>query len=144
MRPGRELDALIAEKVMGIEVVIHPERYLLIAGDGGDFFGKNFVTTILCHNQTFEKHSPGKTIKILPYYSTNIPDAWAVVEKLRSLNGGDVGEFRLTWSGHKKDGYVFRIWENDLPQVDLKDFEGESAPHAICLAALKAMGVNYD
>lgn len=109
MNPGRELDALVAEKVMGIAI---PE--------GAD-------------TQYLE------TCMDLPYYSTDIAAAWEVVEKL--FQSG----FDLYLETFKDD--------EDKPQcrvsfqaIDNQDkgsgpIYADTAPHAICLAALKAVGV---
>ena len=74
MNPGRELDALIAEKVMKLEVISDPDRYLEIQEQGGDFFGEKFVCTVLCNNKTFDRHRPGRTIKVVPSYSEDIKE----------------------------------------------------------------------
>ena len=97
MKPGRELDALVAEKVMG---------------HGSQF---NF--------------SP----------STNIADAWLVVEKLKE-HDKDVICISVGWlMGADKFPDIYRAvvaWrEHRSIQAD-----AETAPHAICLAALKAIG----
>jgi hypothetical protein len=71
-----------------------------------------------------------------PSFSTNIADAWQAVEKL------------------SKDGFDFQVWreKNGKYNVEFtKDFfysfgfaESETAPLAICLAALKAVGVEVE
>jgi len=123
MEAGKQLDALVAEKIFGYKVF--RRDYV----DGARFF--------------FED-TDGAPTYLYMNYSTDIAAAWEVVEKLRELNNGSVLEFRLTWSGKEYGipGFVFRIWESDLPHVDLLPFEAKTAPHAICLAALKAVGVN--
>lgn len=68
----------------------------------------------------------GEAFVVVPPYSTNIAAAWTVVEKLKDTH------------------YNFQI-ENDqgelnawLVQFGAAHSESDSAPHAICLAALKA------
>jgi hypothetical protein len=71
-----------------------------------------------------------------PPYSSDIKCAWPVVEKL------------------SKDGFEFQVWreKNGKYNVEFaKDFfyvfgfaESETAPLAICLAALKAVGVEVE
>ena len=114
---GRELDALIAEKVMG-RVVTHPEQsspgYLLEwSGDAYEVGGA----------------------RTLPSYSTDIADAWEVVAKLET--GRPHRQVRLS-------GYNVDEWFCDVALFLGEDRgtvwgEGNSAPLAICRAALKAV-----
>ncbi len=110
MKPGRELDALIAEKVMKLRV--EPCR--------------SIMEPMVLANAT------GHFESYIPHYSTSIADAWSVVEKLIA-EGGDVELIC------RDEGDPRRWWE-----CHLRDFsiEKETVPHAICLAALKAMGVS--
>lgn len=92
MNPGRELDALIAERVMG---------------------GKTKCTEI-----------PG--YEFIPNYSEDIAAAWEVVEKL------------------KKPRPIFNLeCDQRLGRWNANFYgaaaEGDTAPHAICLAALAAL-----
>lgn len=138
LKPGRELDALIAEKVMGLEVISAPARYLEIAERGGDFFGRSFVTTVLCHNETFSRQSPGRTIAIVPQYSTSIDAAWRVVDKLRAANQWiRIDCFKGKWTA----GPVEMCGDEDY--ID-NNIEADTAQHAICLAALAVKGVSDD
>lgn len=109
MAPGRELDALVAEKVLGYEI------------------------------------TPGGYTGYLPSFSTDIAAAWEVVEKLRAMNStlelyspgalvnDEMGIHAVEWQA------TFKSWEEPWgphgPSV-----EAQTAPHAICLAALKAVG----
>ena len=113
MKAGRELDALIAEKVMGWRRttiwVANEETECLIGPDG-----------IRYYNQ-------------YPHYSTNIADAWKVVEKMGKLdyiveifkdtNGCII---KLTHAQTRVTAEVYALCECI----------------AICLAALKA--VDYE
>ena len=103
MEAGRELDALIAEKVMG--------------------FRKH-------HAHGYLRNAPGEE----PHYSTNIADAWEVVERLVSTPGpnGDHHSVQVDYSG----GAVVVIDENEDWQVSAI---AGTVPLAICLAALKAV-----
>lgn len=92
MKPGRELDLLVAEKIFGWSP-----------------------------SQVYDKHS-------YLSYSTDISAAWEVVEKVKSEYSVTIdtcleheGKWLCTFAYHQ--------------------VEGDSAPHAICLAALKAKGV---
>jgi hypothetical protein len=100
MKPGRELDLLVAEKVMEHKI---------------DSFG-------------FERTNDydGTDLK---NYSTDISAAWEILKILQQFHSTSV-----VYNNHVKSWSVFI---GDL--VDISSFE--SAPHAICLAALKAKGV---
>ena len=112
MSPGRDLDRLIAEKVMGRKV----------------------------YGDRISRESPELDIPEcwLPRYSTDISAAWEVLEKV--CEGTD-------WSPQVglKSCMMFGGFVNDWglkPTKNVMITEAESAPHAICLAALKAMGVD--
>lgn len=120
---NRTLDALIAEHVFGLEVICH----------------------------TYDTHPPyiNYTVKtpddipsyFVPYYSSQIGEAWLVVEKMRENNYAfclasvknipEVGDWSwiAKYEWHHKGEYKF-------------EFETSIySPLAICLAALKALGV---
>lgn len=109
MNPGRELDALVAEKVMGWKL-FH-----------GGIDGPNGEPGCIDSNQ-IEKH-----FKELPHYSTSIADAWKVVDKL---------DLFRAWVLTKYLGY-YTVEEVDRDGFGETISKGESAPHTICLAALK-------
>lgn len=113
MKPGRELDALIAEKVMGL-------KNIRLANDGRSDY--------LCYGKPDSIFLEGK---IVPAYSTDISAAWLVVEKMQDNDWAfildNMEDFIGNWQAHfEKDKSG---WSAD----------SESAPHAICLAALKAI-----
>lgn len=109
MKAGRELDALVAEKVMGYEFAIIGEQL----------------------KKVIVKGSFGEAIDFSP--TTNIADAWKVVEKFNyklSLEiNGDYCNCKLVGKFNEKMVGQFFYGEAD------------SVPLAICLAALKAVGV---
>jgi hypothetical protein len=117
MNPGRELDALIAEKVMGwriLKKLTIPPKPLDEADPCGLPPGVS---------------DDGKTAWVsIPHYSADIADAWQVVEKLLAQGFGveilsDQGQWSVQfWNLGRQTEY------------------GDSAPHAICLAALKVVG----
>lgn len=124
MKAGRELDALIAEKVMGL--TRHDESYVAEGvGKVLRFVWRDGGGTCVYSGDMF-----------LPHYSTNIADAWEVVEKLVSTPGpnGDHHSVQVDYSG----GAVVVIDENEDWQVSAI---AGTVPLAICLAALKAKGV---
>lgn len=64
--------------------------------------------------------------------STNIAHAWEVVEKLKTTHSIDI----WTYEG-EEPGYQVDITGWDIPYISE---HAPTAPHAICLAALKAVG----
>lgn len=112
MKPGRELDALVAEKVMGW--VIGSDH---ISHDGIGF-SRQYLDIAL------------------PRFSTDIFAAWKVVEKLHSL-GFKIGVDAQT---NSYSACVVATLEKGIYKVVANEVK-ETAPHAICLAALKAVGV---
>lgn len=117
MKPGRDLDVLVAQKVVGLslEYINCDGTHIWYSHDAGDYFPT-------------------------PAYSTDIAAAWEVVKKITSQSP------------------VITDWQFSmiLPLRTMQSFNGcfakfcygggkfesvgESAPHAICLAALKAVG----
>ncbi|WP_199425796.1 BC1872 family protein [Thermaerobacillus caldiproteolyticus] len=114
----REIDRLVAEHVMGWEPVY----------DDGDLI--SFVTEfgILFFSDDDEREwSP----------TIDIADAWQVVEKLID-EGYDINVYN-----HNKEFNVEINIEEDDKHLWFYG-EADSAPLAICLAALKAVGVNIE
>ena len=134
MNAGRELDALVAEKVMGFHWVdewqgqpgpylVSPHGYL--AGwrrdDGG-------ITA----------HLDGVTPDVvLPNYSTDIAAAWEVVENLadRGWKVDVQNRYYPCWAVHVH--FPVPDYRNVFETSEL--LVG-AVPFAICLAALKAVG----
>lgn len=114
MQAGRDLDALIAEKVMGLRV--EPCRKIgeprAIANEHGHFE------------------------RFIPHYSTDIADAWEVVEKLH-MQADEEGDVILSINVSKERvGYRCEILCFEAAYVH----DADTAPLAICLAALAAVG----
>ena len=131
MEPGIELDSLIAEKIMGLEVIRSSKRYLEVMENGGDFHGRKHVCTIACHNETYKKQRPGRSIAIVDAYSKSIAAAWRVVEEMNKL---------LTIHSEFQLRYVAFNSEWHIDYGEKTHVAADTAPHAICLAALKAVG----
>lgn len=115
MQPGTELNALVAEKVMEWK-------------REGDWFEVPYWIS----GGTFQAHADAFR------FSTEIASAWQVVEKMREF-----GWFFYMDNGSQGDSFFVTFHEG-------KDFsddgcsasaEAPTAPLAICLAALKALGV---
>ncbi len=111
MKPGRELDALVAKKVLGCQV----------AGQGAYIF---------CGCPSFphgERSPDGMEIK---HYSTDISSTWEVVEALKDQ------DFKLSYFPENKGLWMAQFY-------DVRNtFFGESAAHAICVSALKSIGLD--
>ena len=124
LQPGPELDALIAEKVMGW-------RKVLVVDDGW-IHGQ--------HTIGIEPSSHQELLAIpCPKYSTNVMSAWEVVEKTELLTQRYDGErldigltLRQGESGQWIIGYCYGVAVS----------RADTAPHAICLAALETVA-NY-
>lgn len=111
LNPGRDLDALVAEKVMGWmtrgtgESISDPAEWVMPNGLRG-------------------REAP-------PFYSTDISAAWQVVEKMNR----DGWCFRVASASPDNNYYEGYFVKGDkVSQVWL-----DTAPHAICVAALKAV-----
>lgn len=121
MNKGRELDALIAEKVMGLEVVRNKK--------GGWSIGPQ---------DWFDVQGDMQLFNPLPSYSEDITYAFEVVEIVKNAGwyfhlddyGGGGGQYMC----------VFDPDEDMLPTLTPARGIADGAPHAICLAALKAVG----
>lgn len=137
MPAGRELDALVAERVMGADVSIAPMHTWELNADGtidtvawdSDYHNGPSCTRcgysfcIHCEGETAYTAAPCQVEP--PRYSTNITAAWQVVERMRNP------DFRLN-----KDGDWGCSFGGELRFVGLAD----TAALAICRAALKAVG----
>jgi len=121
MPAGREMDALIAEKVMGLRVHIKPERQKV---DLGFYRRKIEYRTI---NWVYAGGY------LLRSYSTDISAAWDVVEKLKTIYHMSI------WTDYYEDrnnyGCRFQLrggGQSSYPVIS------DAAPLAICRAALLA------
>lgn len=135
MKAGRELDALIAEKVMGWKAIPHPCPETLFPGvvpkpswfpPGFDYEkNKHLYATGLANGVAF------------PHYSTDIAAAWEVLDHLAGCN---------TKALFYHDAYVQWQCVLDWQRRTFDDCRiremADTAPHAICLAALAAVKAN--
>jgi hypothetical protein len=115
----RKIDSLVAEKVMGWHNFFNPrngKETWWVQVEGGTY------------QHVKENFNP----------STNISDAWQVVEKLRNEHELEVIiETRECQTEVKAKGRLGG-WISDLYGI------AETAPLAICLASLKAKGIDID
>lgn len=122
MNAGRELDALVAEKVMGWKHDRDAEfRHLC----DGKFHTKCWACGSLGHGNCYGNGSGAIQIPCdcTPYYSTDIAAAWQVVEEMMKR-----GEY-----------LVIKAFPNTGFEVELGgNADAGTLPLAICLAALKS------
>jgi hypothetical protein len=116
MKAGRELDALIAEKVMGWE------------------YRDNFYSWGELVTPAHWIKDNGWTTDKTPNYSESIADAWLVVEKLRGLGTVDL----MDDDGKRWISLIIPKFKAHVRA------QAETAPLAICKAALKACGVEEE
>lgn len=123
MKAGRDLDAIVAEKVMGCKV---QEQWANVRGYFCGCEGEKYFMD--------RPHNRDGGDDALKDYSTDIAAAWEVVDKL--------GMSRLITirDGCKPSGAPKGAsWgRSHHVTIDGHGESGDSAPHAICLAALKA------
>lgn len=114
----REIDHLIATKVMGWE----PE----------EIEGSAYLSGYVLYKREEPPHIPDYQFKP----STNIADAWQVVEKLK------IAVIPQAGGAPKNMQYLAEI--DDRPFGKHYEAFAETAPLAICLAALKSVGVEVE
>jgi len=126
MPAGREMDALIAEKVMGWH------------SDGEKYPIYCFVnpTNNPIYDQIYvyktKKDDDNGTPKACDSFSRNISAAWEVVEK---MNTSDLGIELISMTGNTL--WICHLYKRERGEV-ICDTSG-TAPLAICRAALKAV-----
>lgn len=124
----RQIDALVAEHVMGLKLRAPDEMEYTQDREWAD--GETFVIDNGLANA-----------ELVPKYSSNIAAAWRVVEKLQA----DGRLIDLGWAPEVGPwGFAIKHtdWSGPVPIERSSHCElADSAPLAICLAALKAAGV---
>lgn len=133
MEAGRELDALVAEKVMGLMRFQTSEGRTNWRGEKWVQWYHADGQQPSCYGMT---GSPSPSP--LPKYSTDIAAAWELVEKLNLLGG----EREMVRRHDYSKGYeVYEIIERPPQGMGHSEIIGRAkgAAHAICLAALKAV-----
>jgi hypothetical protein len=110
----REIDWFVAEKVMNWHVWENEDGDLMVTKGYG------------CYSHC-------------PSFSTNIADAWQVVEKLKEL-GFHVG----IKTPPKAKSTSYWVCVEDFYAEKTFTSYGLTAPLAICLAALKAVGIEVE
>jgi hypothetical protein len=128
MEAGRELDTIVAERVMG----------WINCGQLGNEWGGQWGGCPPYWSQY------GDRCLLIPSYSTDIAAAWLVVEKLRTE--GLHLQMNDTLSAYRARFFtVASTVKWDQESADGAYYQFASTPaHAICLAALKALGVEIE
>jgi len=121
----RKLDALVERCIFGLEERPHKYR------EGTT----EWYNPKLIGYKSFVKHAPSP-------YRTNMEPAWRVVEKLQEMNR------ILMLSYHPIDKRWcadFELWDDGGEYLgQLRYAHASTAPEAICLAALRAVGVSEE
>ena len=139
MDAGRELDALVAGKVMG---------WTCVRTESGWDNGPDPVTggpQIGWYGQPPGEEWEGNSGQIIEEYSTDIATAWKVVEVLAKK--GYALALQAPDSVDMNECYRrFKRWTADFSQMEYPSTEAEAdtAPLAICLAALNAVGFQFN
>lgn len=155
LQAGRELDAMVAERVMGWKVVGYvdawgecgPEEPMAEPGDHPAYVEECICEWVRQNNVEYGKdpehgwihgHS-WQCLAIVPEHSTSVAAAWEVVEKMRErgwqlhLQGPHGGwRARFVWWGETIPVVGAR------PRID-PHADADTAPLAICLAAIQAV-----
>jgi hypothetical protein len=122
LKPGRELDALVAERVMGLKI------------------SQQFTHLVSGYDDPEGWADSDSEWAEIPHYSSNLDSAFEVVEKLKILpffkdEPKDKGvQVRLEWNTGN-DMWTCRVWN-----YEMIGYGGETLAHAICLTALEALG----
>lgn len=122
MKPGRDMDALVAVKVMGWKFCWGFTRCPDLQSD-------RWAVDPLGHERFFRE---------IPRYSTNISAAWKVLTHLQFTHWR-IEVYRIQESEEWGCSLSQQPFRSVLKDIDVCVTAG-SAPHAICLAALKATG----
>lgn len=121
LKAGRELDALISEKIMGyraFQILVNPD------------FPPSGFTWVEANRQSKSAQEPWR----LPNYSTSFEAASAVWSKI--AHRADVLEFTLSVSaGTDGEEWLARVLAVES-QNEIAELTADTGPLAICLAAL--------
>lgn len=139
MQASRELDALIAEKVMRWRWVLtmgrdkrrkeHPDKDVWLMPP--DEVAK-FIPSAIRESAPVEPQNPWR--RDLPYFSTEIDAAWKVVEKLHLTVTPMGKEWAAAYCNWSQSGETTAVGMTNNRQWST----AATAPLAICLAALEA------
>lgn len=131
MEAGRELDALVAEKVMGCKI---DRSY--VEGWPNWIGGPRYRCG--CGNYAHACGDDDIAEPLLNFYSTDIAAAWEVVERIKHLKDPDPMEVWIYETRSK--GVTCEVyWDLGSRLAGRGQVTAATAPLAICLAALQAV-----
>lgn len=155
LQPGRELDAMVAERVMGWRwmkwAAVTDDPLSALVPPAEIYNRRHWRPSDVSAERYYDWDTIGWTDKAdkfhsgFPRYSTDIAAAWDVAEKMQSElrevgSRGGICDVRLTVHRYGPDG-AYRVVFSKHPMRRLYAAAwSKSLPHAICLAALKAVG----
>lgn len=144
MEPSRELDALVAEKVMGYSIDPGLPQSFPGAHDWGTAFlyPPEWNAELGAWPSTRGRQADHEW-DYVPHFSTNMTDAWKVVERL--AEHGIVRVSNGDGDSYDCDFLPFAAGFTPFPcaaHAGGSDTPTESWPHAICLSALAAVKEN--
>lgn len=134
--PGLALDRLIAERVMGLHIVVVEEECSQFTPDarwvpGGEYYVLDVLYAMAPGRAALDEPDDGDLVLS---YSRDTAAAWLVVERMRGL--GWVGE--LNWHNlNRPTTYYARFWRDGNGREGYA--YAMTAPHALCVAALRAL-----
>jgi hypothetical protein len=123
---GREMDALVAEKVMG---------WIGIEGKHGHPLEKGPFKDCDCPSHSYQRQE-------IPHYSSDIAAAWEVAEKLGLAIIPQSSKNGFRWLACDVKLISYKGDRIEVFPVDDTEYSCDTAPLAICRAALKAVEVN--
>lgn len=132
---GAELDAEIAQRVFGLRVEWDDEECSSATPGAKWVYGSEYWAVSVPYVYHSEDDDEGE---YLQSYSSDIAAAWLVVEAMRARGYSfEVG----CNPDRKKTGYESTFWEpyEKGKMVRMWEAEADTAPVAICRAALKAL-----
>lgn len=139
MEAGEALDVLIAEKVMGCKLWKKMDA-LANAKDQKEYEKYRWAFDYACEcpgEIHMDKSSSDDCNVWLKRYSTDISAAWEVVEELK-------GDYWFSFY-YTVEGKWEAMFNAHFPRQNPSfDAESDLAAHSVCLAALKAVGVEID
>ncbi len=131
--PGRELDALVAEKVMGL--VWDESRCRICGWPLEPWDGTGEIPTGCVLESCSQRPAPSTRADVPAKYSTSIGIVWLVVEKMQCHPTTTSRTLRMVVYPYSRT-YATFDWDEDSD--DWAEANGEHAtPTAICLAALR-------
>ena len=129
---GRELNKVVAEKVLGKRVEKRRGDLIGKMTDGREVHGEDYYIDL--DDTTMYLHVTDGYTGMIPLYSRRIDDAWEVVKHFEGYS------MQLD-NGHStngEDSWSFLIWKDGTVYIG----SAEEPALAICRASLKAVGAD--